>query len=230
MRFIVFCFTLLAWATSAPLRWEETLEKEEWTTNLEDWLADLDLPVLVLVLVLAVLAVVGFVLLVLARLHNAVRADIRPGVEERASLINWMEDVESSRGLHHDWSDRDRLSQASSVPVLDLTLLEVELTDSCPGDSAGSESPPSVELAGPTLQWVAPEHWHYASAPESPPFARSGCLTARRKTSEPTDVVISIVSAPELTDSGPGDSAGSEFLLSVELACLSAPQWVAPEY
>lgn len=245
------------------------MKKEVPTANLEDWLANLELHVLLLLSVLVVLVAVGSVLLALARPHSAVRANIGTGLEERVGLINWTEDVESSRGLHHDWSDRDRLSDSSStVTILDLTQLEVEMTNSCsgdsddsesppsvqwsdsaeseyppfvqrvapeltdsgPGDSACSEFPPSVELAGSAMQWVAPGHWHYASAPESPPFARSGRLTARRSTLEPTDVVISMIaSAPELTDFGPGDSACSEFLLSVELACLPAPQWVAPE-
>ena len=216
MRFIVFSCMLLAWAAAAPLRLEdvETMKEERRTTTLEEWFADLEIHFLVSLSVLVVLVVVWSVLIALCcqgRVRSASRADVGAGLlEDGLSGIGLMEDVECSRGLHRDWTDCNQ--QASSVPALDLSLLEVERP---------------VESEDLTVRWVAPEHWHYASAPESPPFARSGRLTARRPTPEPKDVVISIASAPEFTESRSEDS---EILLSVELACLSAPQWVAPEY
>ena len=215
MRFIVFSFMLLAWAAAAPLRSEvEAMKKEGRTTPLEEWFADLEVRFMVSVSFLVVLVVVWSVLIALCcqgRLRSARRSDVEPGMmEDRKSVLGLMVDVENSRGLHRDWTVTEK-HQACSVPALDLSRLEVERTP--------------VDSEDLTVRWVAPEHWHYASAPESPPFARSGRLTARRPTSE--DVVISIASAPEFTESRPEDS---EILLSVELACLSAPQWVAPEY
>ena len=212
MRFIVFTFMLLAWAAAAPLRSEdEAMKKEGRTTPLEEWFADLEIRFLVSVSVLVVLVLVWSMLIALCchgRLRSARRADVGTGLPEDW-ISGLVEVVESSRGLHRDWTVTDQ--QACSVPALDLSLLEeVER----PADSEDL-----------TVRWVAPEHWHYASVPESPPFARSGRLTARKPT--PEDLVISIVSAPEFTESRPEDS---EILLSVELACLSAPQWVAPEY
>jgi hypothetical protein len=214
MRFIVFTFTLLAWAAAAPLRSEvEAMKKEGRTTPLEEWFAELEIRFLVSVSILVALLVVWSVLIALCcqgRLRSARGADVGVGMmEDRISVIGLTVDVENSRGLHRVWTVTE--DQACSVPALDLSRLEVERTP--------------VDSEDLTVRWVAPEHWHYASAPESPPFARSGRLTARRPTSE--DVVISIASAPEFTESRPEDS---EILLSVELACLSAPQWVAPEY
>ena len=215
MRFIVFSFMLLAWAAAAPLRSAEAeaMKKEVRTTPLEEWFVELEIRFLVSLSVLVVLVAVWSVLAALCcqgRLRSARRADIGAGLpEDGLSGIGLMEDVENSRGLHRDWTVTEK-HQACSVPALDLSRLEVERP---------------VDSEDLTVRWVAPEHWHYASAPESPPFARSGRLTARRPTSE--DVVISIASAPEFTESRPEDS---ENLLSVELACLSAPQWVAPEY
>lgn len=208
---------LLAWAAAAPLRSEvEAMRKEGLTTTpLEEWFAEQEIRFLLSVSALVVLVVVWSVLTALCcqgRLRSARLTDISSvRLEDRISDIGLMvDDVESSRGLHRVWTVTEK-HQACSVPALDLSRLEVERTP--------------VDSEDLTVRWVAPEHWHYASAPESPPFARSGRLTARRPTSE--DVVISIASAPEFTESRPEDS---EILLSVELACLSAPQWVAPEY
>ena len=187
------------------------MKKEGRTTSLEEWFTGLEIRFLLSLAVLVVLVVVCSVVIALCcqgRLRSASMPDFGVGqLEDGFGGTGLMEDVECSRGLHRGRTGRNH--QASSVPALDLSLLEVERP---------------VDSEDLTVRWVAPEHWHYASAPESPPFARSGRLTARRPTSE--DVVISIASAPELTESRPEDS---EILLSVELACLSAPQWVTPE-
>ena len=217
MRFIVFTFMLLAWAVAAPLRSEDhvdTVKKVRRSASLEEWFLDLEVHFLVSLAVLVVLVVVCSVLIALCcpgRLRGASRANIGAGRQDDwLSGIGLMDDVESFRGLHRGRTDLDH--QASSVPALDLSLLEMDR---------------SVDSEDLTVRWVAPEHWHYASVPESPPFARSDRLTARRPTPVKKDVGISIASAPELiTESRLEDS---EILVSVELACLSAPQWVAPE-